>query len=312
MPRSARRGRHPLPAEHRARAVRPGVRRSASRLASRWSRAICGWRAGNRDARRAACSSSRAIDGSAGAALAASDRESDARRRALGDGRARARARRCAIPHGRWRRSNDPARVTPMSRLTTIARGRDVARAPESRAAATTRFTDRGRASAGRTRGGRHAASTSAAAPATCGARRSRAVQPRCIGLDAVRYAGLPDDVTFHAGRSRRRRCRSRTASADVTAAVEVIEHLENPRAFVRELVRITRPGRLGRRDDAEPAERAEPVDAGRERAVLGVPGARLSRAPNGAARDRSAAHRGRVRPRGHSRSTTPAGAGCR
>ena len=28
-----------------------------------------------------------------------------------------------------------------------------------------------------------------------------------------------------------------------MTAAVEVIEHLENPRAFVRELVRVTKPG---------------------------------------------------------------------
>ncbi len=32
-------------------------------------------------------------------------------------------------------------------------------------------------------------------------------------------------------------------ATADVVAAVETIEHLENPRAFVRELVRLTRPG---------------------------------------------------------------------
>jgi SAM-dependent methyltransferase len=32
---------------------------------------------------------------------------------------------------------------------------------------------------------------------------------------------------------------------ADVVIAVETIEHLENPRAFVRELARITRPGGL-------------------------------------------------------------------
>jgi 2-polyprenyl-3-methyl-5-hydroxy-6-metoxy-1,4-benzoquinol methylase len=30
--------------------------------------------------------------------------------------------------------------------------------------------------------------------------------------------------------------------SADVVTAVEVIEHLENPRAFVRELARLTKP----------------------------------------------------------------------
>lgn len=32
-------------------------------------------------------------------------------------------------------------------------------------------------------------------------------------------------------------------ASADVVVAIETIEHLENPRAFMRELVRIARPG---------------------------------------------------------------------
>ncbi|MBX5496303.1 MAG: methyltransferase domain-containing protein, partial [Bryobacteraceae bacterium] len=30
---------------------------------------------------------------------------------------------------------------------------------------------------------------------------------------------------------------------ADVTLAVETIEHLENPRAFLRELTRVTKPG---------------------------------------------------------------------
>ena len=30
---------------------------------------------------------------------------------------------------------------------------------------------------------------------------------------------------------------------ADVVCAVETIEHLENPRAFMRELVRLTKPG---------------------------------------------------------------------
>jgi len=32
---------------------------------------------------------------------------------------------------------------------------------------------------------------------------------------------------------------------ADVVCAVEIIEHLENPRAFIRELVRLTKPGGL-------------------------------------------------------------------
>jgi 2-polyprenyl-3-methyl-5-hydroxy-6-metoxy-1,4-benzoquinol methylase len=34
-------------------------------------------------------------------------------------------------------------------------------------------------------------------------------------------------------------------ASADVTVAVETIEHLENPRSFMRELTRISKPGAL-------------------------------------------------------------------
>jgi 2-polyprenyl-3-methyl-5-hydroxy-6-metoxy-1,4-benzoquinol methylase len=64
----------------------------------------------------------------------------------------------------------------------------------------------------------------------------------RCIGLDAVRYAGLPEDVTFRQA-DLDGRFPVDTAAADVAAAVEVIEHLENPRAFVRELARITKPG---------------------------------------------------------------------
>lgn len=64
----------------------------------------------------------------------------------------------------------------------------------------------------------------------------------RCVGLDAVRYAGLPEDIEF-----RRTDLNARLpladACADAVAAVEVVEHLENPRAFCRELARITRPG---------------------------------------------------------------------
>src|SRR6185312_12028612 len=33
------------------------------------------------------------------------------------------------------------------------------------------------------------------------------------------------------------------SSTADVVAAVEVIEHLENPRSFARELVRLAKPG---------------------------------------------------------------------
>jgi 2-polyprenyl-3-methyl-5-hydroxy-6-metoxy-1,4-benzoquinol methylase len=65
----------------------------------------------------------------------------------------------------------------------------------------------------------------------------------RYVGVDAVRYPDLPADVSFERGDLDRDALPVADASADATAAVEVIEHLENPRAFVRELVRVTRPG---------------------------------------------------------------------
>jgi 2-polyprenyl-3-methyl-5-hydroxy-6-metoxy-1,4-benzoquinol methylase len=73
--------------------------------------------------------------------------------------------------------------------------------------------------------------------------RAARGHFSRCIGVDAVRYDGLPDDVEFAGADFDRNRLPLENASVDAAAAVEVIEHLENPRAFCRELVRITRPG---------------------------------------------------------------------
>jgi 2-polyprenyl-3-methyl-5-hydroxy-6-metoxy-1,4-benzoquinol methylase len=61
--------------------------------------------------------------------------------------------------------------------------------------------------------------------------------------VDAVRYDGLPPHVTFLQADLDKLPLPIADRSVDVAAAVEVIEHLENPRAFVRELVRITRPG---------------------------------------------------------------------
>ncbi len=63
----------------------------------------------------------------------------------------------------------------------------------------------------------------------------------RCIGIDAVRYPDLPPEVSFEQADLDRDRLPIGDGTADVTAAVEVIEHLENPRAFVRELARVTK-----------------------------------------------------------------------
>jgi 2-polyprenyl-3-methyl-5-hydroxy-6-metoxy-1,4-benzoquinol methylase len=63
------------------------------------------------------------------------------------------------------------------------------------------------------------------------------------VGVDAVRYDGFPAEAPFV-------RCDLDSGSvplpdgyADIVAAVETIEHLENPRLFLRELVRLVKVG---------------------------------------------------------------------
>jgi len=65
----------------------------------------------------------------------------------------------------------------------------------------------------------------------------------RYLGVDAVRYDDFPAAAEF---------CRADLDAlptplpdgcADVIVAVETIEHLENPRALMRELVRLAKPG---------------------------------------------------------------------
>jgi 2-polyprenyl-3-methyl-5-hydroxy-6-metoxy-1,4-benzoquinol methylase len=67
----------------------------------------------------------------------------------------------------------------------------------------------------------------------------------RYIGVDAVRYENLPADAEFITLDLDAGKVPLTDAFADVVCAVETIEHLENPRAFVRELVRLTKPGGL-------------------------------------------------------------------
>ena len=65
----------------------------------------------------------------------------------------------------------------------------------------------------------------------------------RHIGIDAVLFEGLPLDVEFRSADLDAEPLPVDDGGADATVAVETIEHLENPRAFMRELVRITRLG---------------------------------------------------------------------
>jgi 2-polyprenyl-3-methyl-5-hydroxy-6-metoxy-1,4-benzoquinol methylase len=64
----------------------------------------------------------------------------------------------------------------------------------------------------------------------------------RYVGIDVVEYDGFPEEAQF---------CRLdldsphlplAAESVDVVAAVEVIEHLENPRDFMRKLARLAKP----------------------------------------------------------------------
>jgi len=65
----------------------------------------------------------------------------------------------------------------------------------------------------------------------------------RYIGVDVVRYEDFPAEAEFTKVDLDTGRVALPNASADVVAAVETIEHLENPRALMRELVRLLKPG---------------------------------------------------------------------
>jgi 2-polyprenyl-3-methyl-5-hydroxy-6-metoxy-1,4-benzoquinol methylase len=63
------------------------------------------------------------------------------------------------------------------------------------------------------------------------------------IGIDVIRHDGLPGDVTFLPADLDHDPLPLADGAADCAAAIETIEHLENPRAFCREMARILRPG---------------------------------------------------------------------
>jgi 2-polyprenyl-3-methyl-5-hydroxy-6-metoxy-1,4-benzoquinol methylase len=63
------------------------------------------------------------------------------------------------------------------------------------------------------------------------------------VGVDVVRYKDFPQDAAFSQSDFDSGSVSLADGSADVVAAVEVIEHIENPRSFMRELVRLVKPG---------------------------------------------------------------------
>lgn len=65
----------------------------------------------------------------------------------------------------------------------------------------------------------------------------------RYVGVDVVRYDGFPAEGEFHALDLDAGDVPLPDGVADVAAGVETIEHLENPRAFMRLLARLVRPG---------------------------------------------------------------------
>jgi len=65
----------------------------------------------------------------------------------------------------------------------------------------------------------------------------------RYVGVEVVRYDGFPADGEFIALDLDRGDAPLPDGVADVAAGVETIEHLENPRAFVRMLARLAKPG---------------------------------------------------------------------
>jgi 2-polyprenyl-3-methyl-5-hydroxy-6-metoxy-1,4-benzoquinol methylase len=70
------------------------------------------------------------------------------------------------------------------------------------------------------------------------------ALAPLCdryLGVDAVRYDGFPQDGDWVQANLDALPVPLPDACADVCVAVETIEHLENPRALLREMARLTR-----------------------------------------------------------------------
>ena len=82
-----------------------------------------------------------------------------------------------------------------------------------------------------------------------CGAGRLRSYvmdfTAEYAGVDVVRYDGFPGDCEFQNVNLDAYPLPLPARIAEVVVAVETIEHLENPRALMRELFRLAKPGGL-------------------------------------------------------------------
>lgn len=80
-----------------------------------------------------------------------------------------------------------------------------------------------------------------------CGTGRFRALATDLVdsytGVDIVRHGGLPDDAEFVAANVDTEALPLEAGCADVVIALEVVEHLDHPRALFREAARICRAG---------------------------------------------------------------------
>ncbi|HEX3852244.1 MAG TPA: methyltransferase domain-containing protein [Polyangiaceae bacterium] len=71
----------------------------------------------------------------------------------------------------------------------------------------------------------------------------AQSICERYIGADAIRHDGFPVDAEFVLANLDTGRVALPDGTCDVVACIETIEHVENPRALMRELVRLTSPG---------------------------------------------------------------------
>jgi 2-polyprenyl-3-methyl-5-hydroxy-6-metoxy-1,4-benzoquinol methylase len=63
------------------------------------------------------------------------------------------------------------------------------------------------------------------------------------VGADLIRYDSFPADCEFYLANFDSGPLPLSESFADVVVAAEIVEHLENPRALMRELARVVKPG---------------------------------------------------------------------